>query len=81
MRASQENNATGTHVEQIKNRAQELKAKVNTEHTVFCIRYSSYSARAFFIISSPKNINHIKNKIKSFLDSNWGQFWGNYFEC
>lgn len=70
----------GSHTQQIQDRAEQLKSKINTEHIVFAVRYRPFSPRAFFIITTPKNEKEIESKLKSFLQSNWGQFWDNYYK-
>ena len=70
----------GTHLQQIKNRAQELKDKINPSHAVFCIRYTPCSPRAFFIIASPDATEYIKEKLNAFLKSSWEQHWDYYHE-
>ena len=75
----------GTHSEQIKQRSHELKNKINSVETVYCLRYTPYSPRAFFILATePVNIE-IKKKLNTFLGKNeksrWARYWDNYFEC
>lgn len=71
----------GTHVEQIQNRAQELKDKIDPVHTVFCLRYTPYSPRVFFILATANVMSEIKMKLNNFMGGNWGQYWGSYYEC
>jgi len=74
----------GTHPDQIQNRANELKIKidsVHTVHTVHCLRYTPYSPRAFFILSSDNVSSEVSSKLNSFRDSPWGKYWDNYFVC
>ncbi|SFV87570.1 hypothetical protein MNB_SUP05-SYMBIONT-5-435 [hydrothermal vent metagenome] len=73
-------NRCDSHSQQIKNRAQELKDKINPKHTVFCIRYRPYSPRAFFIIASPNAIEYVRDKLKAFLKSSWEPHWDCYHE-
>jgi len=70
----------GSHLQQIKDRAIELKNKINPLHAVFCIRYTPYSSRAFFIIASPNTTEYIKEKLNTFLKSSWGKYWDYYHE-
>ncbi len=73
-------NRRGTHERQILHRAQELKQKINPEHTVFHIRYIPYSSRAFFIVASQKVTENIRKKLDKFLESNWVRYWDCYGE-
>lgn len=70
----------GSHLQQIKDRAQELKDKINPAHTVFCIRYTPCSPRAFFIIATSNATAYIKEKLNIFLKSSWGKYWDYYYE-
>lgn len=70
----------GSHLQQIEDRARELKKKINPKHTIFCIRYRPYSSRAFFIIASPNATKYVRDKLNTFLESGWGEHWGCYYE-
>ena len=71
----------GTHQEQIRTRAQELAKHINPVDTVYCLRYTPYSPRAFFILSTEGASKIVADKLYSFRNSAWGQYWDNYYEC
>jgi len=70
----------GTHAEQIRNRSQELKTKIDSAHTIYCLRYKPYSPRAFFVIASSKAVKGIRRSLHDFMGSHWGKYWDNYYE-
>lgn len=71
----------GTHQEQIRNRAEELKAKIDSVSAVHCLRYTPYSPRAFFILAPQGSSDEVSNKLVSFQDSPWGAYWDNHHVC
>lgn len=71
----------GTHTEQIKNRAHELKRNIESVHTVHCLRYTPYSPRVFFILTTGQVNNEITGKLSNFNTGCWGRYWDNYYEC
>ena len=73
-------NMNEPHESQIKFRAAELKAKIAQDGSVFGIRYSPYSPRAFFICAKEDKAKVIKKKLNSYLNSSCGIGWDTYFE-
>tara|TARA_B100000787_G_scaffold162453_1_gene143194 strand:- start:635 stop:856 length:222 start_codon:yes stop_codon:yes gene_type:complete len=68
------------HESQIKFRAAELKPKIAQDGSVFGIRYSTYSPRAFFICATEDKAKIIKKKLNNYLSSPCGIGWDTYFE-
>ena len=73
-------NMNEPHESQIKFRAAELKPKIAQDGSVFGIRYSTYSPRAFFICATEDKAKIIKKKLNNYLSSPCGIGWDTYFE-
>jgi hypothetical protein len=74
-------NMNNSHQEQIKFRTQELKDKIVKEGSVFALRFSPYSPRAFFMCVSQQAAPAIRDKIHSFVSDVCGKGWDTYHEA
>lgn len=68
----------GDHSQQIRDRAAQLKQRIDTSHTVFALRYKPYSPRVFFIVSAPSAVGHVEARLSEFMSSHWQAHWDNY---
>ncbi len=73
-------NMNNPHHDQIKFRAQELKDKIVINGSVFAIRFSPFSPRAFFVCASEQAAPDIKHKIKGFISGACSLGWDTYHE-
>jgi hypothetical protein len=71
----------GTHQEQIRNRAEELRTRVSSAYAVHCLRYKPYSPRAFFILTEKSSNGEVSDKLSSFRESPWGAYWDTHYVC
>ena len=73
-------NRTGSHQSQIQNRADELKQRVASKGSVFCIRFAPYSPRAYLILSKAREAKDIRANLEIFMNSPCGIGWDSYYE-
>jgi len=71
-------NRTASHADQIKQRLNRLKELIPEEDSVFALRFSPYSPRAYFIIARVDVAPAIKQKLEYYLASPCGGFWDSY---
>ena len=74
-------NMNSPHESQIKHRAHALKNTIVKNGSVFAIRFSPYSPRAFFVCASQQSASEIKNKINNFMSGACGLGWDTYYEA
>lgn len=71
-------NMGSPHELQTKMGVERLAAAFERKVSVFALRFSPYSPRAFFIICSPNAYEDIDRRLNAFLRSPWGQYWDTY---
>jgi len=71
-------NRTTTHVNQIKIIAEKLKSLIPVQDSVFAVRFSPYSPRAYFILVKPDAVSAVKQSLNEYLSSPCGEFWDSY---
>ena len=74
-------NMNNSHKSQIKQRSKELKEKIVKDGSVFAIRYSPYSPRAYFICAAKTSAGNIKERINAFISGTCGVGWDTYYEA
>jgi hypothetical protein len=73
-------NRNGTHENQIRTRAEELREHINPTGTIFALRYWPYSPRAYFILTYRSEAKRIGESLLSFVRSSYGRYWDSYYE-
>ena len=73
-------NRMSSHKNQMIQKAQKLKGLIAESDTVFAVRFSPYSARAYFVLTQKSLYKTIKQRLTVYLNSDCGQFWDNYLE-
>lgn len=69
-----------THAAQMQLRAQELKRRLPGVAQVFAIRYSPYTPRAYFLLSSSQAARQIRSSLHQFIGSACGCGWDSLVE-
>ncbi|MGB5276782.1 MAG: hypothetical protein WBO16_17345 [Gammaproteobacteria bacterium] len=69
-----------SHPAQMQQRAQELKQRLPGVAQVFAIRYTPYTPRAYFLLSSSQAVKQIRNSLKQFIGSICGRGWDSVIE-
>lgn len=70
----------GTHENQIRTRAAELRKFINPTGAIFALRYWPYSPRAYFILTAKSEGKRTLESIVNFLRGSNGRFWDSYYE-
>ena len=68
------------HPAQMQLRAHELKQKLPGVAQVFAIRYTPYTPRAYFLLSSSQAAKQIRNSLQQFIGSSCGRGWDSFVE-
>ncbi len=68
-------NRTATHEQQIKIISEKLKSLIPEADSVFALRFSPYSPRAYFILVKPDAVISFKRSLDKYLSSPCGEFW------
>jgi len=71
-------NRTTTHVNQMKIIAEKLKSLIPVQDSVFALRFSPYSPRAYFILVKPDAVALVKQSLDDYLSSPCGEFWDSF---
>ncbi len=74
-------NMNESHESQIRFRAQQLKDKMPSIHTVFAIRFWPYSPRAFFVCSTDGYARTMRSKIQHYINGPCRTGWDTYYEA
>jgi hypothetical protein len=67
----------GSHLKQVEDRASQLLTGLSRAESVFGLRYSPYSPRAFFIVCPVGHRDDIAGRLGEFAVSKWNRF----FDC
>lgn len=70
----------GTHENQIRTRASELRKIIKPTGAIFALRYWPYSPRAYFILTSKSEGKRTEEAIIDFFKSSFGVFWDSFYK-
>jgi hypothetical protein len=68
----------GSHEQQMRDRAKQLKEHVGNNGKVFSLRFRPYSPRAFFILTTAKTESQISSRLVEFMATPWNRYFEHF---